>query len=186
MMRSRVVAVGVAIGAAIALAGCTAMPLAPSSPGPTAAAAHSAPAAPKATPGVFNGTLAYQTAWHVAVTSTYVTGAADVCDLNLGISIEDAAALANPDTTVPVYGFVMQHSGDVSYGTVWPTAVAGTGIVDGTATVVVSYDASGLPSTGTGTADLTWHDAGQTPVRSHRSDTIDMTFTPESRAQFCQ
>jgi hypothetical protein len=138
-----------------------------------------------ATPGVFNSHLAYQTAWHVVATSKYVSGTADTCDLNLGISIQDAAALANPDTTIPVYGFVMQHSGDVAYGTVWPTAVPGTGIIDGTAKMTYAYDDHGLPTVGDGTAELTWHDSTQTPAKSKRTDHIHVVFTPEPRANVC-
>ena len=175
----------VALAAIIALAGCT---TAQSSTPTTRAAQTAAPAAvepAKPTPGVFNEALAYQSAWHVEAKSTYINATADVCDLNLGISFEDHAALASSDTTIPVYGFVIQHSGDVSYGTVWPTSVPGTGIITGTGTVTFTYDDQGLPASGQGTADLTWHDARQTPAKSHRADQIQLTFTAEPRADHC-
>ncbi len=168
----------------VALAGCA--------PAPASIVSHapqSAPSAvagpPKATPGVFNESLAYQTAWHVEVTSTFVNGSADTCDLNLGISFQDQTALSSSDTTIPVYGFVVQHSGEVSYGTVWPTADPGTGIIDGTGTITVVYDDRGLPTTGDGTADLTWHDVSQSPAKSHRNDKIHLTFAAEPRSKVC-
>ena len=187
MPRGRSFAVSaVALAALIVLAGCT---TAPKSAPTTRAAQTAAPAAvgpATPTPGVFNEALAYRSAWHVEAKSTYINGSADVCDLNRGISFEDQAALASSDTTIPVYGFVIQHSGDVSYGTVWPTPVPGTGIIAGTGKVTFTYDDQGLPSSGQGTADLTWHDASQTPAKSHRSDTIELTFTAEPYADHCQ
>jgi hypothetical protein len=182
MITPRLTVVLVAAAAVVALAGCSAPPAAPPTTQPAAPAVIGI-ATP--TPGVFDASLAYQTAWHVDLASTYVNGSADVCDLNLGILIEDASGLADADATVPVYSVVMQHSGDVSYGTVWPTAVAGTGITDGTAKVAFTYDDQGLPTVGQGTADLTWHDASQTPAKTHRSDQIHVTFTAEPRAKVC-
>ncbi len=181
---SVVAASGLLLVAVFVLTGCDGAP----GPHSTTSAQTAAPAAvgpAKSTPGVFNSSLAYRTAWHVVAKSTYVNGFADTCDLNLGISFEDAAALASSDATIPVYGFVVQHSGDVSYGTVWPTAEPGTGIIQGAGKVVFTYDDQGLPTVGEGTADLTWHDAAQTPPKSHRSDQIHITFTAEPRAKVC-
>ena len=162
---------------AAALTGCAGAP-APTSSRialPTTAAAAS---------GTFNEALAYQSAWHVDGKGKYFSGSIDTCDLNLAISIEDSAALANPDSNVPIFGAVFRD-GQISYGTVWPTAVPGTGIVSGTGRYAISYDSSGLPVTAEGTATIKWHDAGKNPVISTRSDKLTLTFTKESRAGHC-
>ena len=179
MPRLRLLAVStVAVScAALALAGCTS-----SDPG-TAASATVFPSA-AASVGELNGALAYQSAWHVEATSRYVNGSADLCDLNLAISIEDAAALANSDTNVPVFGFVARE-GQISYGTVWPTAEPGTGVVAGSGTYTMSYDGSGLPTVAHGTAKLSWHDKRKKPATSTLTDRVTLTFSQEPRADFC-
>jgi hypothetical protein len=181
MMRPHPAVVGclqaAALGVVLVLSGCSAnAPAATNPPLPSAA--------PTAT-GTFNATLAYQSSWHIEARSTYVNGSADVCDLNVPISIEDAAALANPNTNVPVFGFVARD-GKFTYGTVWPTSEPGTGITGGTGSYSISYDASGLPTTGTGTAKLSWHDKTKKPATSTRTDRITLTFTKEPLADHCQ
>ena len=163
---------------AASLSGCaTSPPNAGSSPVPllTAAAAAS---------GTFNEALAYQSAWHVEGKGKYFAGSIDTCDLNLAVSIEDAAALANPAPNVPIFGTVFRD-GQISYGTVWPTPVPGTGIESGTGTYTIDYDASGLPVTAHGTATVKWHDSKKTPAVSTLTDHLTLTFTKESRADYC-
>ena len=166
----------IALVVAVSLTGCAASsPAATNPPLPTAA--------PTAT-GTFDEALAYQSAWHVEARGKYFAGSIDTCDLNTPISIEDAAALANPDTDVPVFGAVFRD-GAISYGTVWPTPVPGTGIEGGSGTYAINYDSSGLPVVAHGTATIKWHDAKKKPPVSTRHDTLTLTFTKESRADHC-
>lgn len=175
-MRRTVRAAVAAAALAAMFTACTATPSAvPAVPNVTAAPAST---------GKFNSALAYQNAWHIEGGGKYAIGSVDTCDLNLPISIEDAAALANPDTTVPIFGMVFTN-GEISYGTVWPTAAPGTGIVSGTGTYSISYDSSGLPTTLQGTAKLKWHDAKKSPAISTRADQLTLTFTKEPRADRC-
>ena len=167
----------VAMAIIAALSGCAAEP----------APFSSSPARPTAAPaatGTFNSALAYQSAWHVEGGGKYATGSVDTCDLHLPISIEDAAALANADSTVPIFGMVF-HDGKIDYGTVWATAEPGTGIVSGTGRYTISYDSAGLPVSAQGTATLKWHDAKHTPAISTRTDRLTLTFTKEPRADHC-
>ena len=167
----------IAVVAVVSLSGCATTAPAPTNPPlPTAA--------PTAT-GTFNEALAYQSAWHVEAKGKYFSGSMDTCDLNTPISVEDAAALANPDTQVPVFGAVFRDGG-ISYGTVWPTPLPGTGIESGTGTYSISYDASGLPVVAHGTGTVKWHDAKKKPAISTRHDILTLTFTRESRADRCQ
>ncbi len=167
--------------AAVAIAGMLSACAATPTPIPTVAKVTAAPAST----GKFNRALAYQSAWHIEGGGSYASGSVDSCDLNLPISIEDAAALADPDTTVPIFGMVFTN-GTISYGTVWPTAEPGTGIISGSGTYSISYDPSGLPTTLQGTATLTWHDAKKSPAISTRTDRLKLTFTKEARADHCQ
>jgi hypothetical protein len=166
-----------AVVAAVALSGCA-----------TTAPAHTNPPLPTAAPtatGTFNEALAYQSAWHVEAKGRYFSGSTDTCDLNTPISIEDAAALANPNTNVPVFGAVFRDGG-ISYGTVWPTPLPGTGIESGMGTYSISYDPSGLPVVAHGAGTVKWHDAKKKPAIVTRHDTLTLTFTRESRADHCQ
>jgi hypothetical protein len=172
---SRLVIVAVVIAAS--LSGCAASAPAAMVNPPLPTAAHTAS-------GTFNEALAYQSAWHVEGKGEYFHGSIDTCDLNTPISIEDAAALANSDTTVPIFGAVFRD-GQISYGTVWPTSVPGTGIVSGTGKYTISYDASGLPVVAHGTATVKWHNAKKKPALSTRHDSLTLTFTKESRAAHC-
>lgn len=165
-----------AVMLAAMLAACTSTSSAP----PTVRPVTAAPAST----GKFNSALAYQSAWHVEGGGKYATGSIDTCDLNLPISIEDAAALANTDTTIPIFGMVF-HNGEISYGTVWPTPEPGTGIVSGTGRYAISYDASGLPTTLLGTATVKWHDAKKSPAISSRTDRLKLIFTKKPRADVC-
>jgi hypothetical protein len=166
----------VAVLVAVSLSGCAAAAPAPTNPPlPTAA--------PTAT-GTYNEALAYQSSWHIEGKGQYFAGSVETCDLNTPISIEDAAALANPDTTVPVFGAVFRD-GHITYGTVWPTPVPGTGIESGTGTYAISYDSSGLPVVAHGTATIKWHDSKKKPAVSTRHDTLTLTFTKEPRAGHC-
>jgi hypothetical protein len=166
----RAVAIRLMVGSAalVMLAGCTAI-----SPG-----TDSTPSPGK---GSLNETIAYKSAWRVTGGGEYVMGSADVCNLYGPISIEDHKALANPDS-VPIFGFVLDQ-GTITYGTVWPTAEPGTGIVSGAGTYVVDYDSAGEPTAIRGIARVKWHDASATPVLSTRSDVISLRFTKESRAE---
>ncbi|MDQ1547069.1 MAG: hypothetical protein QOH69_1973 [Actinomycetota bacterium] len=176
-MKHRSLLLIIAVVAAVSLSGCATTAPAPTNPPlPTAA--------PTAT-GTFNEALAYQSAWHVEARGKYFSGSMDTCDLNTPISIEDAAALANADTQVPVFGAVFRDGG-ISYGTVWPTPLPGTGIESGTGTYSISYDGSGLPVIAHGTATVKWHDAKRKPAIVTRHDTLTLTFTRESRADRCQ
>ena len=130
--------------------------------------------------GTLKAATAYQYAWKVEGGGRYATGSTDVCNLYGTISIEDQKALSNPDN-VPIFGFVLDQ-GTITYGTVWPTAEPGTGIVSGTGSYVVDYDSSGEPVRIRGTAKLTWHDASTSPAISTRYDSIVLTFAKESRA----
>jgi hypothetical protein len=174
-VRSAALALAVA-GAALSLSACSAT-------APTAEVAL--PTVVPTGTGTFDSALAYQSAWHVEAKSTYVNGSVDVCDLHLAIAIEDAAAMSDPNTRVPIYGFVARD-GSLSYGTVWPTAVPGTGIVSGKGAYVMNYDASGLPTTAVGTAEVTWHDSKASPKTSVRADRIELVFTQEPRAGHCE
>lgn len=177
MIRFTRLAIVIVIVAA-AVSGCAAAP-------PKAAVNPSVLTAAPAATGRFNEKLAYESAWHIQGGGAFATGSIDSCDLNLAISIEDAVALANPDTTVPVFGMVFRD-GQISYGTVWPTSIPGTGIVSGTGTYAISYDPSGLPVSAHGTAKVKWNDPKKTPAVSTRTDTLTLTFTKESRAVHCQ
>ena len=177
-MTIKPVALVVAMLVAFALSGCTT---------PSAAATKSPLPLPTRVPaasGTFNEALAYQSAWHVEGKGKYFAGSVDTCDLTLAISIEDAAALSNPDSNVPVFGAVFRD-GQISYGTVWPTAIAGTGIESGTGRYAISYDSSGLPTVAHGTATITWHDPKKKPAVSTRTDSLTLTFTKEPRAGHC-
>ncbi len=175
-MTSTLRVVVIAVVVAASLSGCATSPPTPTNP-PLPSAAPTAI-------GTFNEALAYQSAWHVEAEGKYFSGSIDSCDLNTPISIEDAAALANSDTNLPVFGAVFRDGG-ISYGTVWPTALPGTGIVSGTGTYSISYDPSGLPVVAHGTATVKWHDAKKKPAVSTRHDTLTLTFTKESRAGHC-
>ena len=131
--------------------------------------------------GTFNEAAAYQFSWHIVGKSKYFDGSTDSCDVSLPISIEDQKALASSNTNVPVFGAVFRD-GQISYGTVWPTAVPGTGIVSGIGRYSITYDSKGLPVSATGIATVVWHDAKQTPSTSKRTDHILLTFTHKSRA----
>jgi hypothetical protein len=134
--------------------------------------------------GKFDEAAAYQFSWHIVGKSKYFDGSTDTCDLNLPISIEDKKALASSNTNLPVYGAVFRD-GQIGYGTVWPTAVPGTGIVSGTGQYSISYDSEGLPVSATGIATVVWHDSKRTPSKSKRTDHILLTFTHQPRAGHC-
>lgn len=175
---TRLAIVTVTVIVAAALSGCT-------TDAPTATVNPTVPTAAPAATGKFNAKLAYESAWHVQGGGAFATGSIDTCDLNLALSIEDGAALANPDTTLPVFGMVFRD-GQISYGTVWPTPIPGTGILSGTGSYAISYDPSGLPVSAHGTAKVKWNDPKKTPAVSTRTDTLTLTFTKESRAAHCQ
>ena len=176
MIRSPRLAASVALltGLTLAVSGCAAAT-------PKAAPRH---AAPLVGVGTLDDALAYQSAWHVEGGGTFASGSTDICDLHGPISIEDAKALANPDTSIPIFGFVL-HEGEISYGTVWPTADPGTGVLTGIGSYVVDYDASGLPTAIHGTAKVTWRDPTKKPITSTRSDVLNLTLTKEPRAGHC-
>lgn len=162
---------------AVVLAGCTSAPAPTSTP-------IALPSAAAASSGTFNEALAFQSAWHIDGKGKYFRGSIDTCDLTLAISIEDAGALANPSSTVAIFGAVFRD-GQISYGTVWPTPVPGTGIQSGAGTYTISYDQAGLPVTAHGTATIKWHDAKKKPAVSTRQDQLTLTFTKEPRAEHC-
>ncbi|MDP9028452.1 MAG: hypothetical protein M3N46_13055 [Actinomycetota bacterium] len=178
----RLAAAAIALGcAALALTGCTAATSATSTPGaslePTLGASASGGRA-------LNPTKASQFAWRVVGSSKYVNGSTDVCDLSLPIVIEDASVAAGPGTDYPQYSFTIR-AGQISYGTIWPTADPGTGILEGTGAYAVAYDSSGLPVSASGSTRLLWRDPSRSPVTTKRSDAVKLTFISEPRADRC-
>lgn len=135
--------------------------------------------------GTFNEAAAFNYYWTIRARSTYFTGSTTSCDLELPISIEDQKALSDPNGNVPVFGAVFRD-GQISYGTVWPTPVPGTGILSGTGRYSISYNANGLPISATGIATVVWHDAKASPSKSKRSDEILLTFSHQPRQGHCQ
>ena len=134
--------------------------------------------------GTFNEAAAFNYFWTIRGKSKYFNGTTTSCNLELPISIEDHKALTNPNGTAPVFGAVFRD-GQISYGTVWPTAVPGTGILSGTGRYSMSYNAKGLPVSASGIATIVWHNAKASPSKTKRKDEILLTFSHQPRGSHC-
>jgi hypothetical protein len=173
-MRKR--AIGVAILAGFALAGCTspqAMPVpSTASAVPTGHATFDLAALAKS--------------YHIAGGGKYVNGSRDVCNLAISdsILIEDEKQAFNFDGSTSVSSMTLA-GGEIDYATIWPQDIVGTGITSGKGTFVVHADSAGQPVSITGRATLTWHDKA-TNKNSRRSDDVALTITEIPTPNYCQ